>query len=53
MGRIPEGFELTLYTNCNYVNSHEVEEALIRAGISDSNSLSWSSSGNWKVIQIK
>lgn len=53
MGQIPEGFEMTVYTNCNYVDKDSVIEALKRAGFTDDESLSWYSSGNWKCVQIK
>lgn len=46
-GRIPEGFELTIYTNCNFCPAEEVREAIRRAGFDDNESLSWNAPGNW------
>ena len=53
MGQIPEGFELTVYTNCTSCDLRATQEALCRAGFGDADSLSWASSGNWEVIQIQ
>lgn len=53
LGQIPEGFELTVYTNCNYCAPEDVEEALKRAGFTDYASLSYRCSGNWICKQIK
>ena len=53
MGQIPEGFELTVYTNCNNCASEDVEEALKRAGFTDYESLKYRHSGNWICKQIK
>ena len=53
MGQIPEGFELTVYTNCNNCAAEDVEEALKRAGFTDYESLRYTCSGNWICKQIK
>ena len=53
MGQIPKGFEMTIYTDCNYVDKDSVAGALKRAGFTDDESLSWCSSGNWDCQQIE
>ena len=47
MGRIPQGFELKVYTRCNFCPAEEVREAIRRAGFDDYESLSYNASGNW------
>lgn len=53
LGQIPEGFVLTVHTDCNYCDQDDVAEALKRAGFTDYDSLSYKSSGNWLCEQIK
>ena len=53
MGQIPEGLEITVYTNGNSLDRESVVEALKRVGITDEDSFSYWSRGNWNCVQIK
>ena len=53
MGRIPEGFEMMVYTYCNYCDVDDVKESLKRFGFTDDDSPSYASSGNWRCTRIK
>ena len=53
MGSIPSGFALQVPTTSNgEPYASEVEQALKRAGFTDSNSLSYSSPRNWLVEKM-
>jgi len=54
MGKIPKGFVLQVPSSSagGSPSSREVETALKNAGFTDSSSLSFSSSGNWKIEKI-
>ncbi len=40
LGKIPAGFELKVYTGCNFCPAEEVREAIRREGFDDYESLS-------------
>ena len=53
MGKIPQGFTLQVPSAMSGNPSpKEVEAALKSAGFTDTSSLSFSSSGNWRVERI-
>lgn len=54
MGEIPEGFVLQVVSsNTGGPQADEIEEALKRAGFTDSLSLSYRSPGNWRIKEMR
>jgi hypothetical protein len=54
MGEIPEGFILQVVSrNTGGPQADEIEEALKRAGFTDSLSLSYRSPGNWQIKEMR
>lgn len=53
LGKVPKGFPLIVPSRCTGgPDSQEVRQALINAGFTDSDSLSYRCSGNWKVEKM-
>lgn len=54
MGNIPAGLILQVpSTRTSGPHADEIEDALKRAGYTDSLSLSYRSPGNWEIIEMK
>lgn len=50
---IPKGFSMQVVSNSTGgPNRSEIEEALKRNGITDFNSITWASPGNWKITKV-
>lgn len=53
MGKVGKGFEFIVNSSTfPNPNSKDIEEALKRMGYTDKQTLSYSSSGNWKVEKL-
>lgn len=53
LGKVPKGYSLMVPSRCTgSPDSQEVRQALINAGFTDPDSLSYRSYGNWKVEKL-
>ena len=53
LGSIPEGYVIQVVSDSTGgPRRTDIEKALVRAGFVDSQSLSYSASGNWKIEEL-